>query len=261
MSKFLTRQEIKKIAPAVFSDRPVKDVSERYVYIPSYKIIDDMERIGWYPAEVKQSVPRNEELNQYQKHSIRFRTEEKSYYSKVGDVVPEMHYVSSHDRTYRCLMSFGANKLVCGNGLITPVELFQNLSVKHIDINFKSIEEVIIEIAEGFSNLYSKIEEYKTIELNKVTKDKFALKARDLRWSDGKVPHTQLLQPKRKEDQKDDLWTVFNVIQENIIHGGIEYSNPHRKRTARPITNIVQETKINKDLWLVMEAIRLSKRV
>jgi len=263
MSNFLTKDQIIKIAPAIYAEKPASDVSDKYVYIPSYKVIEDMEKLGWYPAEVKQSIPRNAELDDFQKHSIRFRTEDQSLFSKVGDIIPELYYVSSHDRSHRCMMSFALNRLVCSNGLITPVELFKSLSVRHVNIDFKAIEQVIIEIAKGFSHIYKKVEDYKTIEMTEIGKRKFAMKAHKLRWKDEKlVVPADLLEPQREEDDKDNLWTVFNVIQENLIQGGMEYTDKNnRHRHVRPTTNIIQESKFNKELWILMEAIRRNKNL
>jgi hypothetical protein len=263
MNKFLTQEEIKKIAPAIYAEHPAEDVSDKYVYIPSYKVIEDMEKIGWYPAEVKQSRPKDVALNDYQKHSIRFRTEDQAVYSEVGDTIPELYYVSSHDRSHRCMMSFGLHRLVCSNGLITPVEIFQSLSVKHMNINFDAIEEIILQIVKGYSDIYSKVEDYKTIELTQVGKDKFAMEAHKLRWKDEKiVKPSDLLIPKRSEDRKDNLWTVFNTIQENLLNGGVEYKDVNGKnRSVRPIKNILQESKFNKELWILMEAIRRQRQL
>jgi hypothetical protein len=32
--------------------------------------------------------------------------------------------------------------------------------------------------------------------------------------------HTELLNPRRWDDRASDLWTTFNVVQENVIRGG-----------------------------------------
>lgn len=68
----------------------------------------------------------------------------------------------------------------------------------------------------------------------------------------------QLLVPRRQEDRTDDLWTVWNVVQENSIKGGLrgvsrdETGRP-RRSTSRPINGIDQDIKLNKALWLVGE--------
>ena len=54
----------------------------------------------------------------------------------------------------------------------------------------------------------------------------------------------------RKEDTNDDLWTVFNRIQENIIEGNFEYKTPGGKlRQARVIKNFKQDMDVNKKMF------------
>ena len=54
----------------------------------------------------------------------------------------------------------------------------------------------------------------------------------------------------RKEDNDDDLWTVFNRIQENIIEGNFEYKTPGGKvRQARVIKNFKQDMDVNKKMF------------
>jgi len=259
---FLTKEQIKAKAPSVYAMSPAKDVSDKYVYIPTYKIIDDMEKLGWYPAEVKQSIPRDEKYMGFQKHSIRFRTPDQAKYTKVGDRIPELHYTGSHDRSYRVMMSIAINELVCGNGLITPVEIFGNLSVKHINVDFISIEKAITEIVSGFSQIFSKIEEYQTIKLANNEKKWLAESAHLLRFGEDNksIEPMRLIEPRREEDKEDNLWKIFNIIQENVIKGGVEYTDSaNRERKTRTINNIQQEVKLNKQLWLLMEAIRSSR--
>jgi hypothetical protein len=61
----------------------------------------------------------------------------------------------------------------------------------------------------------------------------------------------QFLNPRRFEDRRDDLWSTFNVIQENAIRGGLTAYNrdTNRLTTIRPINSIDGDVKLNKALW------------
>jgi Domain of unknown function (DUF932) len=69
----------------------------------------------------------------------------------------------------------------------------------------------------------------------------FAESAHILRFadSDGKVttPITpdQLLAPRRWEDAGNDLWRTFNRVQENVLAGGLRYTNFEKLKTARSL--------------------------
>ena len=54
-----------------------------------------------------------------------------------------------------------------------------------------------------------------------------------------------VVKPLRLEDNSDDLWTVFNVVQEKIIHGGFDYISGTKVRKARQVKKFKQDQKIN----------------
>lgn len=68
----------------------------------------------------------------------------------------------------------------------------------------------------------------------------------------------QLLHPRRADDQRPDLWTTFNVVQENALKGGLvgigwdAQGRPHRSRT-REVRGIDQDVRLNKALWTLSE--------
>lgn len=75
-----------------------------------------------------------------------------------------------------------------------------------------------------------------------------------------------LLLPRRSEDRSTDLWTTFNVVQENAIRGGLsawgrDANNQRRRYTSREITGIDQDVKVNRALWLLGERMAQLKGV
>jgi len=60
-TNFLSKDDIRTIAPKVFCPRPTNpNLSERYVYAGTEKVIDDLATLGWYPVEAKQQKMRKE---------------------------------------------------------------------------------------------------------------------------------------------------------------------------------------------------------
>ena len=59
----------------------------------------------------------------------------------------------------------------------------------------------------------------------------------------------EVLKPTRKEDEGNDLWNVFNVLQEKMIDGDFEYVSGVKLRKARRVKNFKQDLKINKELY------------
>lgn len=63
----------------------------------------------------------------------------------------------------------------------------------------------------------------------------------------------KLLKVRRSDDNKNDLWTTFNRIQENIIKGGINIVTKNEKgdlnlRRTRAVKAIDRDARLNKEL-------------
>ncbi len=74
-----------------------------------------------------------------------------------------------------------------------------------------------------------------------------------------------LLGVRRHEDAGKDLWTTFNVIQENTLRGGLSgrtkagYDEatgkfkPSRRVSTKPVRGIDQDVELNKAMWALAE--------
>ncbi len=88
--------------------------------------------------------------------------------------------------------------------------------------------------------------------------------AHALRFDDPDAPIAQAIEPdqflrtRRRDDQSTDLWTTFNVVQENVIRGGLhgytrDEQGRRRNTSTRPVTGVDQDIKLNRALWIVAE--------
>ena len=60
----------------------------------------------------------------------------------------------------------------------------------------------------------------------------------------------RILVPRRPEDVGNDLWSTFNVLQENLLQGGILRRSPSNRLTrTRRITAIGEDVRLNSALW------------
>nr|WP_281411819.1 DUF932 domain-containing protein [Rhizobium sp. BK049] len=70
------------------------------------------------------------------------------------------------------------------------------------------------------------------------------------------IDPARFLTTKRVADRGNDLWTQFNVVQENVIRGGLhgtvsDDQGRRRNVSTRAVKGIDQDVKLNKALWLV----------
>ena len=119
------------------------------------------------------------------------------------------------------------------------------------------------ELSENFAKKLPKIEHSVGKMMNRVLsideKIDFVEKASKFRWTTGSMPATvnieEILTPLRKEDEVDNLWTTFNMVQEKFIRGGIEYKTKTGRRSSlRSLKNIVSVNYVNTKLWETAES-------
>jgi hypothetical protein len=64
----------------------------------------------------------------------------------------------------------------------------------------------------------------------------------------------ELLKPRREADKGNDLWRVFNRVQESVMRGGGMFIDSTGKmRKMKATTNIMVEADMNKKLWEIAE--------
>ena len=69
LGSYLTKDQIKEQAPIVFAEAPTNpDVSKKYLFVNTEKIIDDLDKLGWKPVEVAQRKGIKKEGTIFSKH-------------------------------------------------------------------------------------------------------------------------------------------------------------------------------------------------
>jgi hypothetical protein len=141
-------------------------------------------------------------------------------------------------------MQLGFYRFVCSNGLIVG-ETFESVRLRHSGSILEEIEEGIERIVTQADLLDVRISMMKAKVLSPVECRSFieeALKLRSIK--EATVP---VLRP---EDMSEDLFTVYNRVQEMLVMGGSDYRNQNNRiRQLRGIRNIAALTKINERLF------------
>jgi hypothetical protein len=120
--------------------------------------------------------------------------------------------------------------------------------------NFEELQTTIAAMVEKLPLTVDSMNKLKTTNLDQKQKEDFAKRALETRFSKEEVANVtidlkELLEPTRKEDSGNDIWSVFNVIQEKLIHGMFEYKAGAKVRKARKIKNFKQDLKVNEQLF------------
>lgn len=263
-SRELSMDDMRKIAPSIFANDKHDSRSDRYTYIPTVRVLEGLMREGFNPVAVRQSSARDAERKEYTKHMIRLRRAGDAF-KGVGDTLPEIVLVNSHDGTSSYHLDAGLFRLVCLNGMVVADASFASVRVPHKgDVVDKVIEGAYSVIDQSVKALAAPAE-WSQIRLGTDERNALADAAHVLRFGDSEgvvttpIKPVQLLEPRRYGDRENDLWTTFNVVQENVIRGGLRGfgrdANMRRRRvTTRGVNGIDQDVKLNKALWVLGEA-------
>ena len=255
-NEFLTKDAIREIAPSVFTEKADSNsTSKHYVHIPTEKVIDDMSSLGWGVVDAKQVKARKNQG--YQKHMVVFGNDNLVVNGKDGDtVMPRILMTNSHDGKNSFQFQAGLYRLVCSNGLVIADAEFANMKIRHMGYDLAELKTVINEIVEKLPLTVECMNKLKAKELSEQEQIEFAKEALATRLSERELSNVtsdqilDLLAPTRDEDKGDDMWNVFNVIQEKIIHGMFDvYGVNGKVRKVRKIKNFRQDTKVNQELY------------
>jgi hypothetical protein len=266
----MTLDQVRVAAPSVFADHAWDGVSNRYSFIPTIAVVESLLSEGWNITRARQQRVMLPEKTEFTRHILRFRRDFKSLV--VGDVFPEIVLLNSHDRGSAYQMHAGLYRLVCSNGLVVDDSTFARLSIRHTGNVLDDVRRGAENIAQEVPRIMGEVEDMRTISLTPDERGIFARTALPLKF-DESLPITpaQLLAPRRYGDDKTDLWTTFNTIQENLTKGGIRYYTeahrndegalvPERRHRTREVKSILEDTKLNKALWTLAEEMKKIKR-
>ena len=279
-AEFKTKDELREIAPSIFSTTPSPEVSKKYSHIPTDKLIDDMELLGWFPIDAKEVNARTKGTMGFQKHLVVFRNPDivinqmpnnivESSTSPTGyrktdgtfakknpidTVFPQILLTNSHDGKNAFTFTAGLFRMVCENGLVISTNEFEKVAIRHMGYDFDELQKQITEMVE---RLPLTVESMNNMIDTKMEQDSILKFAKDMlavRFPEDElrritIDMDEFITPVRPEDKGDDLWSVFNVIQEKIIEGDFEYTVGTKHRKARQIKNFKQDMDLNSKMF------------
>ena len=271
----ISTDQLRSVAPSVFAEAAAEKMSSRYTYIPTSAVLDGMQKEGWQIVSAAQSRARSEDRRQHARHQIRMRhasTMERAL--AVGDSIPEIVLTNSHDGSSSYQLTAGVFRLVCSNGLVAGGESVEEMRVRHSGDVVAEVIGGATRILDQFGRIMDLTREMQGVKLTRPEALALAAASIPLRFdeeeaaeakAEGKIiipEPDQLLTIHRRSDDANDLWSTFNVIQENVIRGGIRPRNGRQygDRRTREVTSVDKNTAINKGLWILAEQMKKIKQ-
>ncbi len=259
-ARALTEDELRKLAPSVFAETAHESRSDRFAPIPTIQVVRALACEGFVVVGAKQSVARCDDRRDYTKHLLRLRRLDAGAAYSVGGTVCEMLLKNANDGSAAYDLMSGLFRIECFNSLVTPVSSLASVKVRHSgDVAHKVIDGTFTVLKEAQKALAAPAE-WSGLHLCTDERRALANAAHVLRFGneDGEtstpIQPEQLLRTRRTVDNGADLWTTFNVVQENVIRGGLRAigrdGNGRRRRvTTRAVNGIDQDVKLNRALF------------
>ena len=269
LGSYLTKDQVKEICPVAFETAPTNpNVTNKYLFVNTETIIDDLGKLGWKPVTAAMRKNRGKDTI-FSKHMVTFQNPDIMIKSKDGDdAFPRIILSNSHDGLQAFKFSVGIYRLVCSNGLVVADEEFSDFKIKHKGYTFEELRNVISQAVLDLPNKVEVLNKMKSKILTKEQREKLALdamlvragitpdsdKAMDFEYDQETL--VDILEPKRDADKGDDLWRTFNVIQEKITKGDFHAALKGAKvRKVRAIKSFEKDLEVNKQLFRLATAL------
>ncbi|EBR8575501.1 DUF945 domain-containing protein, partial [Salmonella enterica subsp. enterica serovar Java] len=207
----LTHEELMQYTPSVFGEDKHSSRSDRYSYIPTITLLDNLRREGFEPFFACQSRVRDPGRRDYTKHMLRLRRAGQI----TGQQVPEIIILNSHSGESSFQLLPGVFRSVCTNSLVCG-QSFGEIRVPHRGDIAEKVIEGAYEVLSVFDRVEEKREAMQSLLLPPPAQHTLAKAALTYRFGEEHQPVTtaQVLTPRRREDYGQDLWTVWNTLQE-----------------------------------------------
>lgn len=224
---------VSELLPSVLAETNAPNVSERYKHIQTSDVIDALSAQGF------RLVSQQGKRDLHSAHGLLLVNREIGFLDNTfSENYATVSLFNSHNGKSAVTLVSGFFRQVCSNGMITG-NADQWLKIRHSQKGFDLIGSTVDELPNriaAFRDLIVKLQNTKLtaaemIELCEYVKSNLAGLRPIARADD-------LLQLRRLADGKADAWTIANVIQENVIRGGIISANSGRRlRSVNRLNN------------------------
>lgn len=257
--QFLSIEELKRMVPSAFHEATASVATEKYERVSTPIVVEDLISLGWKPVGGSQMKAKYERNEGFQKHFIRLRNERLFIGTKSKiEAVPEIMIVNAYSARCRFQMYIGLARVVCNNYLVFQPKALGEFGLVHRGGGEKLGEQWdnqlpnMRRIIRNAGKVVDYVNAYKKVIVDQSDQKFLAQEFCKARWNYRYNLSTtrEILQPLREEDENNDLYTIYNRLQEKIIKGGWT-GNGGKK--IKPLKNPDREFLTNRRLFEIIE--------
>lgn len=265
-------QNIIDLPTSATADHARNGLSDRYGFIPTHDIVRAFADNDWVVTGATEAKCRKEANRGFQKHLIRFAHRSQLELGRTDRI--ETVLINSHDGNSSVQVGAGVFRMACANGVIIADSVVASVRLSHVGLSLDQVVGASHQILGSADLVSARIDAWKNTPISDDDAMHLAEQGIILRWGnlppqDRPVTPITMLQVRRMDDARRpdasrDLWTTFNVVQENLIRGGVKdaHSRPNPRSTrqrsfgkVRGLKSLTDNVRVNKGLWEVAEVI------
>lgn len=248
--------QLHNIAPSIFADQPSAKMSNRYGFVPTVAVVEELQNRGLVPVFAGQTLSRSTDNRPFAKHLLRFRPQYAP--TIVGQSLPEVVLMNSHDGSSGFKLWLGLFRMVCCNGMIISDSIMGQISVSHRSNAAEIVGNKSIEFMSQIDHVEDRVQRFMDRVLTPLEQGQLADTAATIRWGKDRptgLDHNSLLISRRFEDAGNSLWAVLNRIQENVVKGGVGLNRVSRRSSTRVLRSVSDDARVNAQLWEAADAL------
>ena len=219
--------------------RNVQRIKQKEFYIPTLDVVTKLQDEGWQLSGVAEQRGKNRKIsNNY----VQLQHPDFAVQNNKGrdEAYTSITIKNSCNGSQPLQMSLGMFRQVCSNGMIRFDEHAESQKIKHTEINARDLDRFVISMNSKANKLLTEVNEMKHKGLSIEDMRKLAFEAARLRYNNlDEINIDDLFAVNRVEDESNDLWTVFNRIQENLTHD---------------VSNMNEDIRLNQQLFSLVES-------
>jgi len=218
--------------------RNVQRIKQKEFYIPTLDVVTKLQNEGWKISGVAEQRGKNRKITS---NYVQLQHPDFAVQNSKGknEAFTSITLSNSCNGNRPLQMSLGMFRQVCTNGLIRFDQHAENEKIKHIEVNARDLDRFVVSMNSKADKLLTEVNEMKHKGLSIEDMRKLAREAASLRYTNlDEINIDDLFAVNRVEDESNDLWTVFNRIQENLTHD---------------VKNMNEDIRLNQQLFSLVE--------
>ena len=244
--------KLEAFAPSLNKDwREGQRIKSKPYQIETMDVINSLRDEGWKVKGVNQTVDKYRRINN---HIVKLNHPDftmKNGNKKEG--IAEMNLSNSCSGKSPLNMDLGMFREVCTNGMVAFDSIQQaNTKIKHTKKAYEELEGILMGMNIKTQGVMEEFAKLKERDLSPAEMIRMAEQASALRFEGVDLDPTQLLKVRRDEDRGNNLWSVYNRIQENLTQQGMLVDNVGKLINNGLSTS--EDLKVNKQLFNLVHA-------